>query len=237
MPRRDRKLLGAGIAAGLLAFAITGWPVAGLAVPVAFVGIPRIIAPSTAKNVIERLEGLEEWTRALAGSLTVGLGLEQAIIRTTRNCPAAIESELGSLSRRLKSRWPTDEALLAFADEVADPTGDLIVAALIASARRRGPGLSDALESLANTVADDVRSRRMIESDRAKPRATARWVTIITLLVLGLLAFNSDYLSSYSTPSGQLLLALFLSAYAGGLLWMQAVARGKPAPRLLEGGG
>ena len=73
-----------------------------------------------------------------------------------------------------------------FADDLDDATGDLVAANLILGARRRGAGLASVLESLAESVADDVRARRAIEADRAKPRTTARWVTIITVVRAGL---------------------------------------------------
>jgi len=130
-------------------------------------------------------------------------------------------------------RWPAEDALRAFADDLADPTGDLVGAALILASRRRGPGLAAVLDGLAASVAAEVRARRSIETDRAKPRATARWVTIITLGVLGLLALNGTYLEPYSTPLGQLILAMLLSAYVGALLWLRQASTGRAPARFL----
>ena len=93
---------------------------------------------------------------------------------------------------RLRARWATEDALRAFADDLDDATGDLIAANLILGARRRGAGLASVLDGLAESVAADVRARREIEADRAKPRATARWVTIITVGVLAVLALTGD---------------------------------------------
>ena len=89
------------------------------------------------------------------------------------------------------------------------------------------------LESLAESVAADVRARRAIEADRAKPRTTARWVTIITISVLGFLTLTGDYISPYGSPLGQLLLILLLSAYVGLLIWMRNMAKGEAMPRFL----
>ena len=100
-------------------------------------------------------------------------------------------------------------------------------------ARRRGQGLASVLESLAESVAADVRARRAIEADRAKPRTTARWVTIITISVLGFLTLTGDYISPYGSPLGQLLLILLLSAYVGLLIWMRNMAKGEALPRFL----
>src|SRR3546814_11541665 len=81
-----------------------------------------------------------EWTRSLSGVLTVGIGLEQALVTTERSTPSAIRPEVQRLVARLRSRWNTEEAIRAFADELDDATGDLVAANLILAARRRGAG-------------------------------------------------------------------------------------------------
>ena len=101
---------------------------------------------------------------------------------------------------RLRARWDTETALRAFADELDDATGDLIAANLILGARRRGAGLASVLEGLAESVAADVRARRQVEADRAKPRATARWVTLISASVLVVLALSGDVRRAVPQP-------------------------------------
>jgi tight adherence protein B len=233
--RRDRVLAVLGLVSGVIAFAFSGWPVMLAVLPVVVIGAPRLVVPPRSQLIIGRLEGLEEWTRVLAGVLAVGIGLEQAIIRTQRSTPKVILPQVDALVGRLRSRWSTESALRQFADDLADPTGDLICAALISSSERRGPGLRDILESLAESVSEDVRARRQIEADRAKPRATARWVTILTLSALALLfVFNGEYLAPYSSPAGQVALAALVGAYIGALLWMRQIAEGTPIPRFLD---
>ena len=145
--------------------------------PIAVIGLPILLVAPPAATQIARLEAMEEWTRSLSGVLTVGIGLEQALVATLRSTPAPIAAEVQRLVARLRARWDTEKALRAFADELDDATGDLIAANLILGARRRGAGLASVLEGLAESVAADVRARRQVEADRAKPRATARWVT------------------------------------------------------------
>ena len=231
--RRDTtSLLVGGLIAGVIALAITGWPLMLIVVPAAVVGLPLLLAP-TGRASVDRLDAMAEWTRSLAGVLTVGVGLEQALIASARSAPAAIRPEVDNLTARLRARWNTETALRAFADELDDATGDLIAAALILGSRRRGAGLSAVLTGLAESVSAEVRVRRQIETERDRPRTTARWVTLISGSVLGLLVFNGTYLEPYSTPLGQLLLALLLAAYVGALLWMRSVVAGKPLPRFL----
>ena len=231
--RQTRMLLLGGLAAGIVAFLVTGWVLALVIVPVAFVGLPILLSSSSAAQRIERLEAMEEWTRSLSGVLTVGVGLEQALVATLRSTPAAIAPEVTRLVARLRARWVTEDALRAFADELDDATGDLVAANLILGSRRRGAGLASVLEGLAESVAADVRARRQVEADRAKPRATARWVTLISVGVLVILAVSGTYVEPYQSPLGQVILVALLAMYVATLVWMKRMAIGREMPRFL----
>lgn len=231
--RNGGTLLVVGILGGLVGLLLTGWPIALVAVPAACLGIPTLLATPT-RATVERLDAMAEWTRSLSGVLSAGVGLEQALAAAGRSTPAAIKPEVDRLIARLRARWSTEDALRAFADELDDPTGDLIAAALILGARRRGAGLAAVLDGLAESVSNEVNVRRQIEIERDRPRTTARWVTLISVLVLGLLAVNGTYLAPYSSPLGQMVLAVLLTAYAGCLVWMRKVVVGKPASRFLS---
>lgn len=232
--RRLRLAGGVGFVLGLVIAAATGWLVAVIIVPAAFVGIPMLLMTSEGKKTIERIEAMEEWTRSLSGVLGAGVGLEQAIQATlSRSTPAAIRPEVAALVARLRSRWSTQAALRAFAEELNDATGDAIVGGLLMAADQRGQGLAAMLEGVAERAAEDVRNRRRIEADLAKPRGTARWVTIITVVVLVGMVFNGSYIEPYKTPIGGVVLLTLLSAYVGALLWMRQMAQGEEIPRFL----
>ena len=241
--RVDQRSLGSGwgrwrwavtTVAGLAVWAATGWPVAGLITAVTVLGLPILLSTSqvTARS-IDRVEAVEAWTRRLADVLVIGVGLEQAIAATVRSSPAPIQQEVSALAARLSANWPTEAALRAFADDLDDATGDLVAAALILAARRRGPGLARVLGSLADSVAEDVAVRRKVEAERAKPRTTARAVTLITLGVVAVGALNGTYLRPYGTVLGQLVLACIALGFVACLAWMRALTLTSPAPRLL----
>lgn len=231
--RTTRLLLLGGLAGGVVAWLVTGWTLAIAAVPIAAVGLPTLLSSGSAASRIERLDAMEEWTRSLSGVLTVGVGLEQALVATVRSTPGAIAPEVTRLVARLRARWATEDALRAFADELDDSTGDLVAANLILAARRRGAGLASVLEGLAESVAADVRARRQVEADRAKPRATARWVTLISVGVLVILAVSGTYVEPYRSPLGQAVLVTLLTAYVATLIWMKRMAIGRNLPRFL----
>lgn len=236
LSRRTRILLLVGAGAGLLVALVTGWVIAIVLVPAAIVGIPLLLSPPPAAASIEKLEALEEWTRSLSGKLTAGQSLRSALIKSLSSVPGPIEREVGLLVSRLwNNTASTEDVLRAFAEDLDDSTGDVVASQLILAASGRGQaGLARALDALAETVASDVRARRQIEADQAKPRTTARTVTAITLGVLGLLAFTGDYIEPYGTPLGQVILAVLLSAYVATLLMMRRMAIAKPLPRFLD---
>lgn len=231
--QRRRAQLAIAVAGGMLAFLITGLALMVLAIPVAVLGLPKLLGTPASAADVDRLEALEEWTRNLAGVLAVGVSLEQAIGASLRSTPEPIRPQVETLVARLATRWQTDAALRAFANDLDDATGDLVAASLILSAKRRGAGLVSVLEGLAASVAEDVRTRRQVEADRAKPRSTARAVTFITVGVLALLALNRTYVEPYTSALGQALLALLLTAYVATLLWMRQMTAGRPTPRFL----
>ena len=233
--RRARVLAAGGV--GLAVWAVTGWPVAGAVVTVMILGLPVLLGTGkAAARSIDRIEAVEEWTRRVADVLVAGTGLEQALVASLATCPDPIRPEVTALCARLSARWTPEQALRAFADDVDDAAADLVAAALVLAARRRGPGLARVLTSVADSVAEEVVVRRKVEAERAKPRATARAVTLITLGMVGVGALNGEYLAPYATGLGQLVLAAIAGGFVGCLAWMRALTlsarflAGRPAP-------
>ncbi|GJF30329.1 membrane protein [Kitasatospora sp. NE20-6] len=219
---------------GLAAWAFTGWLVIGLLLVLLTVGLPWLLSPGRAASIrIAELDALAEWTRRLADVLHLGVGLEQAMKDSRRTAPAALEKPVGELAARLQSGWRPEDALSAFADRLSDATADKVCAALILRVSDRGPGLARNLEDLADSVRDEVRQRREIEADRAKPRTTVRWMTGMTLLTVVGGSFDTEYIKPYGSVLGQMVLAMLIGAFAGVLAWMRQLATFRPTPRFL----
>jgi Flp pilus assembly protein TadB len=221
-----------GIAMGV--WAVTGWPALGLGAAAAALGLPAMSgAGARAEVQIDRVEAVEEWTRRLADVLAIGVGLEQAIQTVARTAPAPIAAEVATLSARIAARTPTESALRSFADDLDDPTADLVVASLILASRRRGPGVAAALTAIADSVGEEVAARRRIEADRAKPRTTARAVTAITLVIIAAGLLNRGYTGPYGTLLGQAVLATTLGFFGAALWWMHSMTRTVRPARIL----
>ncbi|NEK86887.1 type II secretion protein F [Blastococcus saxobsidens] len=232
--RRQRALWAAAAVAAAAVWLASGWPVGGVLVGLAVVGVPWLLAQFAAGNAaVERLEALQEWVRRTSDVLAAGGGLEQTLIRSARTAPAPIQVEVDTLAARLQARWPTSRALLAFADDLDDAAGDLVVGALLLGAELRGPGLARVLTELAGSLSEEVTMRRKVEADRAKPRANARWLLLITVAAAGLAALNGDYLAPYGTGLGQLVLAAIAGLMVACLLWMRRLTVAVPSTRFL----
>ncbi|MET7390493.1 type II secretion system F family protein [Streptomyces sp. NPDC005529] len=231
---RRRTLSAAAVVVFVVVWLVSGNFVGGLLLGAGVVGVPWLISPAQlARDRIGQLEGLSEWTQRLAGLLRLGMGLEQAMITSRQGAPEELTGQIINLSDRLRLGWRPQEALRAFADELGDVTADKVVAALILSVNDRGPGLAQALEDLAGTVRDEVAKKRAIEADRAKPRTTVRWMTIITVGVVVAGFFVPSYTRPYSTLLGQLVLAFLTAGFVGVLALMRQLGHFRRIPRFL----
>ncbi|MFE5029497.1 type II secretion system F family protein [Streptomyces sp. NPDC056656] len=230
--RRTRAAAAAVLWLGI--WLLSGNFVAGGLIAVAVVGVPWLLSPDQATKVrIGQLEGLSEWSQRLAGLLRLGMGMEQAMISSRKSPPEEIAEQVTTLSDRLRMGWRPEEALRAFGDELDDVTADKIVAALILAAAARGDGLAAALEELAASVREEVAKKRNTEADRAKPRTTVRWMTLITVGVIVAGFFVPSYTAPYATLVGQLVLALLTSGFIATLVLMRHLAHYRRIPRFL----
>ncbi|MET0447613.1 MAG: type II secretion system F family protein [Aeromicrobium sp.] len=224
------KSLGArlpfAIGAGLLLLVVTRWPVlaaaGGLLV---FFGPALFGGAASEKRTIARLEGLAAWTESLRDTIAGAVGLEQAIPATAYAASPAISPQLVAMSDRLRVRTPLPVALQRFADDLDDPSADLIVAALMLNAKLRGPGLRDVLTSLAASAREELEMRRRVVASRASTRRSVQIVVGITVFfVLGLTLFNRPYVEPYSSFLGQLVLLVVLGFFAAGFMWMRRLS-------------
>ncbi|GAB2717393.1 type II secretion system F family protein [Kitasatospora kifunensis] len=220
--------------AGLLLWAATGWFILAVLAVLVVAGLPWLLAAAgTTKHRIAQLDALAEWTRRLADVLLLGVGLEQAIVTSRKNAPAALQSEVGELAARILSGWRSTDALREFGNALNDSTADKVVSAIMLKIEDSGPGLAQALSDLAESVREEVRQRRDVEADRAKPRTTLKWLTGMTIAIVVLGSFAHDYVQPYGTFLGQIVLTVLLLAFIGVLSWMRSLANYRPTPRFL----
>jgi tight adherence protein B len=234
--RRDLILVGS-LVVGFLIAALTGWVVAIVIIPMLALGLPYLLVVPNPRDV-ELLEALDRWVRSLAATLATGKSVTDAIRVSRRTAPPMIAEEIGTLVVRLNNRWETDAALRRFADDLDSPDADGVIAALMLAVNRGANGASLTLQALADSLQAQLKSRRVIEIERAKPYVVVRQVTVISLVTLaGVYLISPGFFQPYRTPLGQLILGVLLILYLGSLILMRRRAQQHTRPRILVGAG
>ena len=229
---------GLALAVGAAVAALTGWPVGGVLAAAVVGAWHALFAQRRASSAeIARIEAIASWTEMLRDTLVAAAGLEEAVVATAALAPAPIRAEVGTLAARLQARETTlAQGLAELADSLADPTADLVVAALASAATRRVRNLAQLLGALATAARENAEMRMRVETGRARVRTSARVVTIFTLAMAGgLVALKRDFLAPYNDADGQAVLALVGAMFAIGFWWLARMSRMEPPERFLTG--
>ena len=232
--RADLALLLMAGVGGAVAMLVTGWPIALPLAGAAIYGLPKLFGRTASATAITRVEAIATWTEMLQGTLTASAGLGQAIIATAPLAPVPIRPATTRLAARMSAGMQPREALLHFADEVADPSADRVVCALLMAVTARAQRLGDLLTALADSTRDEVALRLRIETSRASVRSGVRIVLVFSVtFAVGLALLARSYLSPFGTSRGQMVLAVVGVLYGAGLTLMVSLARPPSPVRLL----
>jgi len=221
-------------AVGVACALATGWPVAGPIGALATYGLPRLLRQTSGAASIAKIEAVATWTEMLRSTLAASAGLSQAIIATAGLSPDPIRPATEQLAAQIRAGVHPREALLQFADEVADPCADRVVCSLLLAFSSRAQRLGDLLHALADSTREEVALRLRIETSRSSVRSGVRTVVVFSVaFAAGLSLLARSYLAPFGSATGQLVLLLVGGLYAGGLTLMVALARPPATVRLL----
>jgi Flp pilus assembly protein TadB len=223
-----------GLVAGVVTLLATGWVVAAIGVALLVFSWRGVSGAASERRALARLEGLASWTESLRDTIAGAVGLEQAIPASLRVASDTLREPLEGLVDRLHTRTPMPAALQRFADDLDDPSADLIIAALIINARLRGPGLRDLLGALARSVRDELDMRRKITADRRSTRRSVQIVIGVSVgLALILAVLDRGFLAPYNGVLGQCVLVIVVVVYGAGVVWLRRLAAFEAPQRLL----
>ena len=187
MPRVAATLVTMAVVA-----AVTRWPSGTVLAGLAAWFLPRALGPDREHaRALERIEAIATFTEMLRDTISAAAGLEQAILAAEPVAPAPVREQVVLLAARIRRGARLPEALRAFAAEIADPTADLVVAALLLAAEQQARDLAQLLGSLADSARQHAVMRMRVAAGRARVRTAARIIIAVTmLLVIGLLAWS-----------------------------------------------
>jgi Flp pilus assembly protein TadB len=223
-----------GIACGVL----TGWPVAGAATAVLIYFWNHLFGGLSSERLgMQRVEALAMWTESLRDTIAGAVGLEQAIPSAARSAGPLLAPQLDLLIDRLRGRMSLSDGLHMLADDIDDPSADIIVAALILNAKLRGPGLRDVLTALAQSAREEVDMRQRVMAQRSGTRRSVQIIVgSVAIIVLGVAIFDPRYVRPYGTAQGQAVLLVVMLLFAAGFYWLRKLADVKTPDRFLVRG-
>lgn len=235
-PRRVLIRLGAAIAAGVVAGLATGWLVGAALAGLACWALPRILRgdPEQAHR-IACVEAIATWTEMLRDTLSAASGLEQAILATAPLAPVPIRGHVTELAARLENGERLAPSLRRLADQLDDPIGDLVIAALVKAAEQQARRLGDLLGALAHTAREQVSMRLRVEAGRARTRTSVRVIVGTTLtFAVAMVLLNRSYLSAFDSATGQVVLLGIGLLFAVGFAWLQRISHIAAPARMLS---
>jgi tight adherence protein B len=221
-------------AAALVAALLTRWPVAiagggGFG----FFAMDLLSAKSRRDRDVDRSEAIAAWVEMLRDTITAVSGLEEAIVATAGLAPTQIRPAIEDLVIRLE-RQSLSASLAQLADDLGDPTADLVIAALALAARGEAKELGELLGSLAETARDNASMRVRIDAVRARTRTAVRIVSCVTVAMMTLLLLlNRSYLQPFDAAVGQATLVVIFAGFAAGLIWLSAMSRYQAPERFI----
>jgi Flp pilus assembly protein TadB len=226
--------LAMALVAAAVVGALTRWPVgAALAAAFGFASPAFFGGARSRRSAVARTEAIAAWAEMLRDTMAAAAGIEQAIVSTAPVAPPAIRREVMVLATRLE-RDRLGPALRRFAEELADPTGDLVVAALVLASEKQAQRLGELLGALASSARQQATMRLRVDAGRARTRTASRVITVFTLgFALGLVVLNRGYLTPYDGLRGQLVLAVVGVCFGAAFWWLSAMARVDAPERFL----
>jgi tight adherence protein B len=228
-----RFALGASLA--IVTGVITRWPVAALLLGVGGFMAPSLLSGGAARKArLDRMEAIASWAEMLRDTMAGAGGLEQSIIATAPIAPVAIRPQVVRLAASLERQQLTP-SLKLFAEDLDDPAGDLVVAALLLAADKSPKRLGELLGRLADSARAEVSMRLRVEASRSRTRTSVKVIILFTVgFALFLTLFNREYLDPYDTMLGQLVIAVIGALFGAAFYWLSRASQFDEDERFLR---
>lgn len=169
----------------------------------------------------EIVRAIAVWTENLRDAISASSGLEQAISSTALHAPQIIEPHLQLLVSSMKYR-PLAECLRDFAEVLANPTSDFVVASLLVSLQHPTRDMTSLLTHLSECARAECDLYLRVWVSRARSRTSVSIITFSVLIFsLGLVVLNPTYVQPFFTMQGSAFFACVCLCFAIGLMWLR----------------
>ena len=215
-----------GLAFGVLAQLLLGWPAVSLAA--AGLGLLGPLAYFTPRQERRRAAiqvALVEAAAQLRAAILPGLSIQQGLTELAITGPEILRPEFKRLvlDMRLKGLVL---ALQELRERLADPLADQIVGALVLNDRLGGKQVGPVLDRLVDATRQELAVHQEAKARQSQVVLSARVVAIVPVVVLiGLRLLAPRFMAVYDDPLGQLVLVACLGWVLVGYFSMRWLGR------------
>ena len=224
----DHRLLAVGTVLGITVTVATRWWAAGALMVAGFVAVPMMRAERAGQVTDrERISALASWVESIRDLLAAASGIEESIVRSAESLPPSslIRPQIWRL-RAVIETLGLREGLRRLGEDLADPIGDYITAALLVASERPSGAVHAQLSEAASNARKSVAVREAVEAARSRMWTTSSTIGLISLVMVAfIVATQSTYAAWYATTQGQLVLIACGGIELGAMVWMARMAR------------
>lgn len=182
-------------------------------------------------------EFAEVWPEAvdnLSSAVRAGLSLPDALSGLGVSGPEALRDAFAQFALDYQVTGRFGESLDRLKERLADPVGDRMVEGLRIAREVGGGDLGRLLRNLSGYLREEARTRSELESRQAWTVNGARLAVAAPWVVLLMMAFQTELITRYSTPTGTLVLAVGACLCFGAYWMMLRIGRLPVERRILS---
>ena len=197
------------------------------AAPVLWIGLVRFYYTGAESRLGAKLYNqFPDALGMIVRAVRVGVPVTEAVRMVSGECQAPTTIEFRQLSDEVAIGVPLDQALRQMGARNRLPEYRFFATAL-ALQSQTGGGLTETLETLADTIRKRVAARSRGHALASEARTSCYMLAVLPVIVgAGLYATNPDYMSVlFTTSGGNKLLALGVASLATGLFSMRMIIR------------
>lgn len=167
---------------------------------------------------------LPDALQALAGTLRVGLGLNQGMAMVATDHPYPISAEFARAQREMNLGLGIEEVLQNMAARVRSDDFDLAVAGILTN-RQVGGNLAELLDQVTATLRERVKLKNFIRVLTAQQRISSVIVVAIPPILMVVLLVGMREYSSYlvTTQVGHIMLAISVLMHLLGIYFIRRI--------------
>lgn len=225
----------AAVAAGVTILVVTRWVAVAAAVAGVVIAWPRLFgAAAEQRVVITRLESLAAWVESLRDVIASGRALPEALPAASARPYPGLEQAMADVVSRMSAHEPLERVLRRLADDIDDAVADRAIAALVLNARVQGRRLQTVLTGLAASTRREVDARRQVEAERRRLRRGVQIIMVaVVVMSVAMATSMQGFSAAYSSATGQVVLAVVVALFLGGLMYLRSLSTHTTPQRFL----